>query len=355
MTKSNNLNKTLLIILVIQVALAGLTWSVIHRTPPVTVKEPLLNFKPADITGIEITAMQSDKEQPPVKLKKNGDTWNVTSAGNFTAKTDKVTSLLTLLTDIKIDKNSPLATSAASHAKLGVAKTSFDRKITITAGGKNITMFAGRGGRSSSTVRFQDSSNVYEAAGLSVWSISGQTSSYIDTSYIDVDEKDLTGIKITNAQGTLNFIKESDTWTIPGTGQNQTDTDTDTTGSSQTPVPDAAAIKRLAGNLSNLSISEPVGKTQKPEYGLDKATQVILTGKKDDKPFTVSYKIGAKKEGDSSSTRYVKADNKDFIVTVANYKLEDATEKTLDGFFTKEDKKQPDGPSPQMQMPASLR
>ncbi len=343
MTGTNKLNRNLLIIFVIQALLAAVTWTSLHVTPATTHKESLFNFKTADVTKIEVTAMQSDKALPPVKLVKKDNTWTLASADNFKAKTEEVTKLIDLLTGIKIEKTNPVATSKATHLKLGVDSDSFDRKISITANGKTVNLFIGRGGRSSATVRFTDSNKVFEAAGLSVWNINSSSSNYIDTSYIDVDESTLKDVKIINPKGSLHFVKQGSEWTMPELPPQETaansasDTETDTVKATESKIKEGD-IKRLINKVAKITISDPVGKTVKPEYDLNKGATVTLSGTKDNKPFTITYKIGKKDD----SSRYVKADNKEFVIKVSNYTVEDATEKTVGDFIKEPEKKDTD-------------
>ncbi|MBN2802419.1 MAG: DUF4340 domain-containing protein, partial [Deltaproteobacteria bacterium] len=300
-------------------------------------------FKSDDVTKVVIEAMQSEKAQPSLTLTKDGDHFVVTSADNFKAKDESVKEMLDQIIAIQIEKDNPIATSKANHSKLGVASDSFDRKVTLTANGKETTLYLGRGSRSSATVRIDGSDNVFDAPRLSVWNINSKVSNYIDTEYVSADESNLTEVSVKNSKGTLNFVKQGDKWTDPSISSpllTETDseagTDSEQAGEQKL---DEAEVKRFIGKISNITIDEPVGKTSKPEYGLDKGTTVTLKSKKDDKPFTITYNIGEKAEND----RYIKSSDSEYVIKASSYQVEDATTKTQSDFLKKPgDENEPD-------------
>ncbi|MBN2341298.1 MAG: DUF4340 domain-containing protein, partial [Deltaproteobacteria bacterium] len=331
MTKAN---KILIIVLVVQAALAAITWTAVKDTPEVTKKSKLLNFEAKDVNKIEIVATQGEKVTPAIVLEKTGDAWTMASADGYPVKTETITELLDSLVGIEIE--SPIATTAANHSKLNVAKEGFDRKVTLTAGGKSVTLFLGRGARSDAHVRVAGSDDVYTAVGLSVWSINSRPTNYVETEYLKADADKAKSITITNAKGSIHFVKEGDAWTIPGllpddgadTSAAPVVAEGDTDGETRKEI-DSAEIKRLADKLMAINLVEPVGKKDDVKYGLKDGATVVIESEKDGKPVTLKYAVGAKDE----TNRYLKADGNDYIVKVSNFIVEPVTEKVATDFI----------------------
>ncbi len=322
----NKLNRTLLIVLGIQVLLAVAAWALLHRPPVEVKKTKFLSVAQADITAVDITAIQGEDEQEPIRLTRKDKGWSLATADDFPVKQEPVDKLLALMDGIKVD--APIATTAASHVKLNVAKDAFDRKITVTAGSKKTTFFVGRGGRSTACVRMDGSNDVYEAPGLSVWDINSRSNAYIETKYVDAEEGMLSEVTVTNPKGQLQFKKQDGKWTIPGmeAAPVAPATKKDTAA---VKVPDEQAIASLVRKLASITIAEPVGRTAKKEHGLDNTTVVTLSGTKDDKPFRITYTVGAKLD----NHRIIKAADNDFIVRVSAYSVDSAVDSVVDNFL----------------------
>lgn len=323
----NKMNKILIALLVVQAVVAVITWTAIHNEPEATEKNKLFSFSTEDITKIEITAIQGEDIQPTIVLAKTNDSWTIESADGFTAKEEPIVELLDSLTAIKVE--TPIATNKSTHSKLNVGKTAFDRKIVLTAKGKSVTAYVGRGARSNAMVRLANSDDVFDAQGLSVWSINSRTSTYIDTVYLKTELDAATQITVANAKESMQFVQESNEWTIAGFDPETAIAQTEPNDSPQKEV-DKAEVKSFLTKLVSLTIAEPVGKQSKPEFGLaDGSTSVTIQTQKDGKPVVLKYTIGEK----TDNHRYVKAEENNYIVKVSNHSIEPATVKVLDDFL----------------------
>ncbi|MBN2714920.1 MAG: DUF4340 domain-containing protein [Deltaproteobacteria bacterium] len=327
MTKTN---KILIALLAVQAVLAAITWTAVKSTPEVTKKAPFFSFKSDDVTKVQVVATQGDKVQDPIVLEKDGDQWVLASSDKYPVKTDVMTELLDLLTQITVD--SPIATTSANHVTLNVAKDAFDRKVTLTAGGKDITVYLGRNTRGNAQIREEGKNDVFEAVGVSVWSINSRASHYVDTQYLLADADKTKRVTVTNAKGTIDFVKSGDDWDIPGLLDTLNASPEKPAEGEDAPLPkqlDKSAIKGFIDKFLDVKLSEPVGKTAKDEFGLKNGAKVVIETEKDGKPHTVELTVGDK---DDASYRYIKSSDSEFIVKAANYGMEPATQKEAKDF-----------------------
>ncbi|MBN2528039.1 MAG: DUF4340 domain-containing protein [Deltaproteobacteria bacterium] len=329
----NKTNKILIALLAAQAALALITWTAVKDAPEVTRKSAFFDFKAKDVTKIEIIATQGEEIQPGIVMEKDGDNWVLASADKYPVKSEAVTELLDSLTAIEVD--SPIATTAANHATLNVAKDAFDRKLVLTARGKDVTVYLGRGGRGNAHVRKGEDKNVYEAIGLSVWNINSRVSNYVDTQYVLVDAEKANKVTVTNAKGAMNIVKSGSDWDIPGAvaaAPAEADTDAAHAGTdSELPKElDKKGVKSFVEKFLDIKLVEVVGKKAEDSYGLKDGAKVVIEAEKDGKPHTVEITVGAKDDG---SYRYVKSSDSEYIVKVANYGMEPAQEKTVADFL----------------------
>ena len=348
----NKTNKILLALLAAQAVLALITWTAVKDAPEVTKKSAFFDFKAEDVTRVEIVATQGDEEQEPVILEKDGDKWVLASADKYPVKDEPVTELLDKLTLIDVD--APIATTSANHVTLNVAKDAFDRKVTLTAKGKSITVYMGRSARGNSQIRKDKDDDVYEAVGVSVWNINSRASHYVDTQYVLVEAEKAKKVTVTNAKGAINIVRDGDNWNIPGLVEGaNAEPDTEAAeavaeaDSEEAPVEkklDKSGLKTFVQKFLDIKMSEPVGKKAEDSFGLKDGAKVVVETEKDGKPHTVTLTIGAK---DDSSYRYVKSSDSEFIVKVANYGMEPATEKVASDFL-KDASAKDDEPSPAM-------
>jgi hypothetical protein len=252
-----------------------------------------------------------------IALTKKGDEWIITSAADYPAEKKNVEKVLKELVGLKAGE--PIASNAANHNALKVGEKEYGRRVKVTTSSGVKSLVLGNGPGQSVHVRVDNKDDVYRARGLSIWTLSTSLSSYLDTNYLKIDKDKLSSVQVTNPKGELNFTKEGDNWML-----------------AQLPpggMPDQKKIDQYIGSVSKLTMNEPIGKEAKPEYGLDSGTKVKLTFTEDDKPKTVSYSIGAKKD---DSYFYGKADDKDYVVTLSKWITEDAREKIAADFLKTE-------------------
>ncbi len=306
----NKTNQILAGLVVAQFALIALTWAGAGQSGGDDANA-LVPAEVDSVTAIEITGKpaKAGEASKTVKLSKKGDKWVVSSAADFPAKKDKVEEVVKKLVEAKV--RAPVATNKANHAALKVADGTFDKKVTISAGGSEHKLVVGSGKSSSIHARFADKDEVYLARGISAWAISDRIASYVDTQYVKVD--DPTEVRVQNPKGTISIHKDADKMVV-----------------AELP-PDAnvddSRVTAFVNSAKSLRMAEPVGREIKPEYGLDGGTKVVLKGK----DVEVKYTIGAK-AGDEDKY-YAKAEGNDFVVLVNKWSVDKLNDQTPDKFI----------------------
>ncbi|NLN61457.1 MAG: DUF4340 domain-containing protein [Myxococcales bacterium] len=310
----NRHNRILLIVLLGQIALIGLTWFVLGtRKTEVTPEVPLLPVAAKDISRIAITGMSGNEPAPTLVLHKVDDNWALESAGDFPCLADKVDALIDLLVSLKVQ--APIASNPANHGTLNVADAAFDRKVALTAGAQEFTLFVGRGGRATGHVRMAGQNEVYAVKDLQVWSIPSAASGLVDTQYVQVTPGDVTRIDVANAHGEMTFQRGEAGWEMADVPPEK--------------ELDTQAVDDMLNRLARVALTVPEGREIKPAYGLDGGVRVTLAGAADDKEFQMAYTVGAKVE----HTHYLKRDDSDFVVSVSSYSVSPAVEKKAADFW----------------------
>lgn len=267
---------------------------------------PLLGeMKAADITRLAI----QDKEGRRIELARQGDAWTLPQQDDFPADAARVTPFLDKLTGIRASRL--IARTPASHERLQVAAGNYVRRIELTrADGGSRTLFMGTSaGGSAVHVRLDGADEVYLADGLTSFDAGVEASNWINTTYLQVAQDQVSTLTLANANGVFAFEKDSaGAWTMQGLNAGET--------------LDPAKVTDLLSRLSFVSMTRPLGKTAKPEYGLDTpATTITVTLKQENaSPKPIVLRIGAQ---DASDNAYaVSSSESPYIVRVSSFTVE---------------------------------
>ena len=117
-----------------------------------------------------------------------------------------------------------------------------------------------------------------------------------------------------NANGTFTFVKEGEDWTLVGLAEGETLA--------------AGKISDIVSKSSRVTMLRPLGKTEKPEYGMN-APLATVTLKSADAVYTVQ--VGAKNTTDNTYT--VKSSESEYYVAVAEYSVKSLVENTREDFL----------------------
>jgi hypothetical protein len=278
--------------------------------------QPLLAGLAADqITGLAIT----DDQGNSTRLAKQGEAWIAPDAGAFPAEAAKITPVLDKLVALKTGRL--IAQTPQSHAQLQVADDDFVRKIDITKPDGSIqTLYLGSpAGGQAAHVRLAGQDNVYLAGGLASWEVDSTLLNWIDPIYLSFNAAELTGLTVKNANGEFALTRDAaNNWQLAGLAAGET--------------VDQNKVNNLVNGLSSLRLTQPLGKTEDPAWGLASAAAVVaLQIKSGDQTRTVTLTLGAQDPADRS---YVaKASDSEYYVRVAEFSVQDLVERDRAGFL----------------------
>ncbi|MBP7686685.1 MAG: DUF4340 domain-containing protein [Thermoflexales bacterium] len=306
-------NRILAGVLAVQLIIAAVVF-VPRVLPTQSAAAPLLGtLQATDVTGLTI---QEQGGQPISLAKKNG-TWVLPAADDFAASPDKITAFVEKLIGLKTD---PLVTRTAnSHARLQVAQAAYVRQVDLTlADGSVKTLYLGSASGGATHVRVNGQDEVYLARGLNSFEASTAVAGWIDAAYVSVPQDKILSATIENAQGKFEFTQgAANQWTLKGLTADQTFN------------PDSAVT--LLARLSSITMVKPLGKTAKPEYGLDKPTATVTVILSDTASTKVStLKIGTK---DADGNYPVISSDSTYYVSVAGFNVDGYVTAKLDTFL----------------------
>jgi len=307
----NKTNRILIILLVVQLILAGLML-LLNRPGAASEATPLLPNVTADAVSRLVI---QDAEGGRLALARQGDGWMLPDAGNFPAQADAITPLLEKI--LAIDTARLVAETADSHGRLEVAEDTFVRRVELTtADGQTYVLFIGSAPQPRATnVRLDGQDQVYLAADLTSFDANTEASGYIDTAYFSVSPDQVVGITLENANGVLRLVKDATgAWAL-----------TDLAAGEQM---DAAAVTALLNQAASIRLTEPLGLAVKPEYGMDAAQATITLTLQDGTEQTV--RIGAKDE--ATGAYVIGSSQSPYLVLAAEFSVKDLVEKARAGF-----------------------
>ena len=182
------LHKILAGLLVVQVALAIILLTRSDDTRKLAEKPIVAGFDAAKVTRLRI--WDKDAAQPPIDLVKRGASWVLASHFDFPVTESRVTDVLTPIA--KAAAASPIATQDTRHRQLKVADKEFERKLLITADGKDVTLYlGGPAGPRRTAMRAGDSSDVYAVTGISTYAYGYEARQWVNQAYVDVPKDDV--------------------------------------------------------------------------------------------------------------------------------------------------------------------
>ena len=141
-------------------------------------EHPLIaGFDAAKVTRLQVFAGDSNKADAgkpdaakPIDLVKRDTSWVLASGFDYPVEQKKVDDVLSPIA--KLAAAAPIATQAGRHKQLKVADTDFERKLVITAGGKDVTLFiGGPAGARRTAVRLGGDDRVYAVSGLTAFAV----------------------------------------------------------------------------------------------------------------------------------------------------------------------------------------
>lgn len=273
----------------------------------------------AQVTQMTITDGATDAQ---IKLVKSGGVWTLDGTDGFPADPNQIDTALTKLTALKT--NRLIATSPTSQARLQVAADKFVRRIDLTVdNGQSYTLYIGSSPSAGAThVRRADQNNIYATNDVTNFDLNAAVTGWINSAYFTLSRDDISAVKLTNANGVFQFSKAADgTWSLAGTPADRTY--------------DPATFNTLLGRFVRFSLAQPLGQSDKPEYGLatpQASVDITTTQTVSDTTTVNTYTllVGARQSDDNY---VVKWSDSPYYVEAASFSVESMVNNTLENFL----------------------
>jgi hypothetical protein len=233
-------HKVLIGVLAVQIVLAVVLFARGGETTSIKETPLLPGFDVSKVTRMQVTPL-GDKT---IDLVKKGSSWVVASSFDYPADQTKIDAVLGPIG--KLSALEPIATQPARHKQLKVADDEYERKIVLTADGKDTTLFVGTpAGLRRNAIRIGGSDNVYAVAGISSFSAPAAPHMWVDAHYIQIPKEQIAKVTVKRGAQTLEFTHADDgawTATVDGGPLDQVDSD---------------AIDHLVDQAANVNLLSP--------------------------------------------------------------------------------------------------
>jgi len=306
-------NLLLALVLLIQVGIATLVfWPQGDRA---AVGAPLLSgITAADVTSLTITNDRGETLQ----LTRAADGWAIANTDDFPATAQKVEETLTKLFAMTTDRL--VTQTAASHDRLQVGETTFQRKIDLTTASGTTTLFLGSSAGAGAThVRLAGQDAAYLNGGLATWELDTLLTSWINVSYVSIATADIQRVTLTNAQGAFDFVREGDGWTLADRAPDETIL--------------SANISTLVSRLATLNLHSPLGQSDRPEYGMAAPLATLTVVYTDTTSVTQSLTLTIGAKDDATNTYAMKSSASPYFARVSAFTADEFVNKARGDFL----------------------
>jgi len=311
-------NQILAAVLVVQIILSVVVfWP---RSAASAEREPLFpDLEADDIVALTIT----EPEGKSVTLQQVEEDWILPDADDYPAQASKVTPLLEKIVGLTTGRL--VTRTDASHKRLQVATDDFARRIDFeTTDGETHSLYLGSSPSYGAIhFRVEGQSEVYLASDINTYEVGATAASWVDTTYLNIPQGDVTAVTLENRNGQFAFVKEGageeggGNWTMEGLAADE--------------MLDGGKVDALLRQAGLVNLIEPLGKEDQPEYGMDEPGAVVTlsTGEK-----TVTLRVGAKDPDDNSYV--VTSSESPYYVRVAEYSVKELVENAREDFLRQE-------------------
>jgi hypothetical protein len=269
------------------------------------------DLKTADVVAMTVT----DNNGKTLQLRQVDGSWALPDMDSYPAKADKITPALDKI--VALDTRRLVTRTSASEKRLQVGADSFLRRVDLeTASGTKYTLYLGSSPSYGSThVRAEGSDNTYLANNLTSYEFYTAAASWVDTAYFSVAQDQLSRVVVKNAKGTLTFNRDSaGNWALAELPAGE--------------QPAADVVKEAVDQATSVTLSQPLGKTNLPAYGLDNPLAVVTLQQKDGRAITML--IGAQDATDQSYAVHVSTSP--YYVRVSQYNVKVLVENGVSDF-----------------------
>ena len=284
-------HKILIAALAVQLVLAVIVLTRGDDSATLKERSIVTGFDAAKVTRLQVFPSATGKPIDLVKKDPAKDSsWVLASAFDYPVDQAKVSDVLSPIA--KLAAAAPIATQASRHLQLHVADTDFERKLVITAGGKDLTLYIGSpAGARRTAFRIGGEDKVYAVTGFSPAVAGGEPRQWVDTSYVKIARDEIAKLVVARDGKTVELARPAPPAEPAGSGS--------AAGSAASPSPPAAehwnvavggspitlatgesldesAIDKLLGEVAAIDLSSPAD----PKRDAGKPTATITIERK---------------------------------------------------------------------------
>ncbi|HEY0195482.1 MAG TPA: DUF4340 domain-containing protein, partial [Kofleriaceae bacterium] len=199
----------------------------------------------AQVTRVQVSSAAGT----PIDLVKHDASWVLASGYDYPVDAAKVSDALSPIA--KLTAGDPIATQASRHKQLHVADDDFERKVVITAGGKDTTLYiGGPAGIRRTAVRLGGEDQVYAVSGISAALIGAEPRAWLDTGYVKLPTDEVVKVSIQGAAGkAIELARVDARWTAKIAGA--------PIALDKGETLDEAAVARLVGAVTLIDLTTP--------------------------------------------------------------------------------------------------
>ena len=300
------LNQILTGILVVQLIVAAFVFLPRTLSSQTEAGALLPDLEAGRVTAVTIT---SGEGQSLTLAQKDG-AWVLASGGDYPTMEGDVPTFLESV--VAVQTNRLVTETPGSHKRLEVADDAFQRLVELeTEDGTTYRFYIGSSPTfGAAHVRVAGENEVYLTPELSARDAGALASDWVDTAYVSLPREEVTAFTLQNAQGTFEFNREGEAWTMAGlTGDEVLNENT---------------VQTLLSRATAVRLQQPLGTTEDAAYGLDDPRAVVTLETEAGETHTL--RVGAQDAGDNS---YVVAwSDSPFYVRVSEFSVQDLVEKT---------------------------
>jgi hypothetical protein len=310
----NRGNQVLVGVLVLQIIVAVVVfWP---RQSSVEAGEPLLVGVEADQVS-RVTIRDAAGEQ--VQLTKTDEGWVLAGAGDYPVTEGTVPEFLDKIVGLKGGRL--VAETADSHQRLQVADQDYAHQVELKLeDGSLRTLYLGTSPSFGSIhVRVAGQDPVYLAADLSSTDVNARVSSWIDTSYFSVPQDEIVALTLENENGTFEFQKVDEDWTMVGLAEDET--------------LNTGSVTSLVSRATSVRMLRPLGTESMLSYGMDAPQAVLVLQARSPEGTSTTYMLHVGSKSDEDNSYVVKSSDSPYYIRVSEFTAKDWVEKDRQGFL----------------------
>jgi hypothetical protein len=288
----NKLNRILIVILVLQLALAAVVfWPRQATTEEVQSLFP--NLETSRVVRVTITGADGER----IVLAKEGADWVLPEADNYPVLSTEVSATIDKI--VGLQTGQMVTETSGSHERLGVADDSFERKVELELdGGTRYTLYVGTSPSVGAThIRAGGEDEVYLTTELLASDVGVLPTDWADRTYFSVPEDQVMRLSLENQNGEFTFIRlvsggelapTQEVWSMADLAQDET--------------LNTSAVQALFSRATSVAMQRPLGTEEKPEYGMESPSAVVTLRTQSEEDGTKNYtlRVGAKNPEDGS-------------------------------------------------------